>query len=45
MQATGNDTSYDPAMVAGSLVLLALFGLFLLNRATVNINFNAKVGS
>lgn len=45
MQATGNDTSFDTAQVAGALVLLALMGLFLLNRATVNLNFNAKVGA
>lgn len=44
MQATGSDTSYDPAMVAGGLVLLALVGLFLLNRATVNVDFTARVG-
>jgi hypothetical protein len=45
MQATGNDTSFDTAQVAGAIVLLALVGLVLLNRATVNINFAAKVGS
>lgn len=45
MQATGNDTSFDSAHVAAALVLLSLVGLFILNRATVGINFNAKVGS
>ena len=44
MQATGNDTSYDTAHVAAGLVLLALVGLFLLNRVTANVNLNAKVG-
>lgn len=45
MQATGNDTSYDSAHVAAGLVVLALVGLFILNRATVNLNLSAKVGS
>lgn len=41
MQVASNDTSIDTAHVAAALVLLALGALFVLNRATANINFSA----
>jgi hypothetical protein len=40
MQATGNSTSVNIEWVTGGIVLLALLGLIVLNRATLNV----KVG-
>lgn len=43
-QQTGASTSYDTPAVAAGLVFIALIGLFLLNRLTVNVAGSVKVG-
>jgi hypothetical protein len=38
MEANGNSTGFQTAHVSGGLVLVALLGLILLNRATLNVS-------
>lgn len=45
MEATGRSTAVDTPYVVGGMVLLAVLGLFLLNRLVANVNLNVKAGS